>query len=110
MNALFKEFNLMDIEERNKFSESTVRFIDERLLNISKELKGVEGNLENYQGNNRLIDIKGQSTLSLESSNDASKTIKNLSLQQGVTSMIQSYFSNPANSNKLVPSSLGLND
>jgi hypothetical protein len=95
LNALFKEFNLMDIEERNKFSENTVRFIDDRLLNISKELKGVEGNLENYQGNNRLVDIRGQSSLSLESSNDASKTIKNLSMQQGVTSMILNYFSNP---------------
>ena len=59
LNALFKEFNLADIEERNRLSESTVQFIDERLLNISSELKGVEGSLENYQGNNQLVDIKG---------------------------------------------------
>ena len=31
-------------------------------------------------------------------------------MQQGVTSMILNYFSNPGNNNKLVPSSLGLND
>ena len=110
LNALFKEFNLMDIEERNRLSESTVQFIDERLLNISKELKGVEGTLENYQGNNRLVDIKGQSSMSLESSNEVTKTIKDISIQQGVASMILNYFSNPVNSGKLVPSSLGLND
>lgn len=110
LNALFAEFNLADIEERNKLSESTVQFIDERLLNISNELKGVEGNLENYQGNNELVDIKGQSSQSLANSNDVSKTIKDLTIQQGIVGMIAAYFASPVNSNKLVPSSLGLND
>lgn len=110
LNALFAEFNLSDIEDRNKLSESTVKFIDERLIAISRELKGVEGNLENYQGNNQLIDIKGQSTQSLANSDNVSKSIKDLAIQQGVVAMILNYFANPANSNKLVPSSLGLND
>ena len=110
LDALFTEFNLADIEDRNKLSESTVQFIDERLLNISSELKGVEGSLENYQGSNQLVDIKGQSAQSLENSNDVSKTIKELAIQQGIVAMISDYFANPSNSNKLVPSSLGLND
>ena len=110
LNSLFTEFNLSDIEDRNKLSASTVQFIDERLLNISAELKGVEGSLENYQGNNQLVDIKRQSTQSLENSSLAAKTIKDLGVQQGIVAMIQNYFSKPANGAKLVPSSLGLND
>ena len=110
LNTLFSEFNLADIEERNKLSENTVQFIDERLVTISRELKGVEGNLENYQGDNQLVDIKGQSTQSLENSNEVSRIIKELSIQQGIVEMILAYFVNPANTNKLVPSSLGLND
>lgn len=110
LNALCAEFNKSDIEDRNRFSESTVSFIDDRLSAISGELKGVEGNLENYQGNKQLIDVKGQSAQSLENSNEVSKSIKNLTTQQGVASMIFDYFATPANGNKLVPSSLGLND
>jgi len=110
LNALYKEFNLMDIEDRNKLSENTVQFIDDRLFNISKELKGVEGSLENYQGSNQLIDIKEQSSESLENSSDINRTIKDISVQRGVASMIRDYFSNPVNDGKLVPSSLGLND
>ena len=110
LNSLFSEFNLSDIEDRNKLSSSTVQFIDERLFNISTELKGVEGSLEHYQGSNQLVDIKSQSTQSLENSSIAAKTIKDLAVQQGIVAMIQSYFSNPANGAKLVPSSLGLND
>ena len=110
LNALFAEFNLSDIEDRNKLSTRTVQFIDERLLNISGELKGVEGNLENYQGNNQLVDIKSQSTQTLENASITAKTIKDLAVQQGIVAMIQNYFSTPSNGNKLVPSSLGLND
>lgn len=110
LNALFAEFNQSNIEDRNELSRSTVQFIDERLSSISQELKGVEGNLENYQGSNQLTDIKGQSSQSLENANDVSKTIKGLAIQQGVASMILDYFNNPVNSNKLVPSSLGLSD
>ncbi|MCW3082316.1 polysaccharide biosynthesis tyrosine autokinase [Segetibacter sp.] len=110
LNGLFNEFNRSDIEDRNKLSKSTVQFIDDRLVNITGELKGVEGNLESYQGSNQLIDIKSQSGQALGDANSVSKSIKDLAIQQGVASMILNYFANPANSSKLVPSSLGLND
>ncbi len=70
----------------------------------------MEENLEGYQGNNAIIDIKGQSTQSLENSNSVSKTINDINVQMSVVDMISNYFSNEGNSGKLVPSSLGLND
>ena len=110
LNALFNEFNLSDIEERNRISDNTVSFIDERMVGISNELRGVEGNLENYQGKQQLVDIKSQSTQSLQNSSNVNKTIKDINIQLGIAGMITEYFANPANSSKLVPSSLGLND
>jgi capsular exopolysaccharide synthesis family protein len=110
LNALFFEFNLSDIEERNRISDSTVSFIDERMIGIANELQGVEGSLENYQGKRQLVDIKGQSSQSLINANDVGKTIKDINIQQRIAGMITGYFENPVNSNKLVPSSLGLND
>ncbi|MBC7915801.1 MAG: polysaccharide biosynthesis tyrosine autokinase [Pyrinomonadaceae bacterium] len=110
LNALFTEYNLSDMEDRNKLSQNTVKFIDERLYNISSELKGVESNLENYQGSNQIVNIEGQSSMSLEASSEASKTIKDLSIQRSVIDIMQSFFADPANSNKLVPSSIGLTD
>jgi capsular exopolysaccharide synthesis family protein len=110
LNALFNEFNISNVEDRNKLSAATVQFIDERLASISEELNGVEGNLENYQGNNQLVDIKGQSSLSLENSSNVSKTIKELAVQKDLVNNLQSYMANSSNSNKLVPSSLGLTD
>ena len=110
LNAVFAEFNRSDIEDRNNFSDSTVQFIDNRLLAISNDLNGVEGNLESYQGSRSLVDIKGQSNQSLENLNTVSKSIKDVAVQQDVTAMIVQYFNNPKNDLKLVPSSLGLAD
>ena len=110
LNDLFNEFYLSDVDDRNNLSKTTVQFIDNRLLNITGELKGVEQNLEGYQGNNEIVDIKGQSAQSLENSNSVAKTINDINVQLSVADMISNYFSNMGNNGKMVPSSLGLND
>jgi capsular exopolysaccharide synthesis family protein len=110
LKGLLDEYNLSDFEDRDNRAKSTVQFIDNRLLNISGELKGVEGNLEEYQGSKEIVDIKGQSTQSLENSNNITKSIKDINNQQAAINMTSNYFSNPENNGKLIPSSLGLND
>lgn len=110
LNAFVKELNESDIVDRIKISNNTVSFIDERLLAISGDLKNVEGNLEAYQGSNQLVDIKGQSEQSLANSVGVSTSIKNLTNQQAVANMLIDYFNNPANDDKLIPSSMGLVD
>ena len=110
LNAICKEFYRADIEEKNIVSQNTLQFIDDRLDLISKELSGVEGNLENYQGANQIINVASQSTQSFENANNISKNLNDINIQQGVVSMIQSYFNNPNNQAKLVPSSLGISD
>lgn len=110
LNALLAEFNLADIEDRNKIYESTVQFIDDRLLAISNELKGVEGNLESYQGSNQLIDIKAQTSQSLGNTEVGAKNVTDIAVKQGLADMILEYFNNPGNINKLVPSSIDLSD
>jgi len=110
LNALVKEYDRADLEEKTIASRNTIRFIDDRLDIISNELSGVEGSLENYQGRNQIINVESQSGQAFSNSNDVSKDILDLNIQKGVIQQIQSYFNNPDNPGKLVPSSLGIND
>jgi len=110
LNAISREFIQTDIEDKNAVSQNALRFIDDRLDMMYKELTGVEGSLENYQGNNDIINVASQSSQSFDNSNTTSKTLTDNSIQQGVVEMIQSYFNDPSNKDKLVPSSLGIND
>ena len=110
LDALVKEYDRTDLEEKTIASRNTIRFIDDRLDIISKELSGVEGSLENYQGQNQIINVESQSGQAFSNSNDVSKDILDLNIQKGVVQQIQGYFNNPDNPGKLVPSSLGIND
>ncbi|MDO9373205.1 MAG: polysaccharide biosynthesis tyrosine autokinase [Ferruginibacter sp.] len=110
LNALAKEYDRSDLEEKNIASRNTIRFIDDRLEIVSNELSGVEGHLENYQGQNQIINVESQSGEAFGNSNSVSKDILNLNIQKGVVQQIQGYFNNPESAGKLVPSSLGIQD
>ncbi|MEO6731457.1 MAG: polysaccharide biosynthesis tyrosine autokinase [Ferruginibacter sp.] len=110
VNALAKEYDRTDLEEKTIASRNTIRFIDDRLDIISSELSGVEGTLESYQGRNQIINVESQSGQAFSNSNDVSKEILDINIQKGVVQQIQGYFNNPDNPGKLVPSSLGIDD
>ena len=110
LNALAKEYDRADLEEKSVASRNTIRFINDRLDIISNELNGVEGTLENFQGRNQIVNVESQSGQAFSNSNDVSKDILDINIQKGVVQQIQGYFNNPDNSSKLVPSSLGIND
>ena len=110
LNALSKEYDRADLEEKTIASRNTIRFIDDRLDIVSRELSGVEGTLENYQGTNQIVNVESQSGQAFANSNEVSKDILDINIQKGVIQQIQSYFNSPNTSGKLVPSSLGIND
>ena len=110
LNALAKEYDRADLEEKTIASRNTIRFIDDRLAIISSELSGVEGTLESYQGRNQIVDVQSQSAEAFGGASTVSKDILDINIKKGVVQQIQSYFNNPDNPGKLVPSSLGIED
>jgi uncharacterized protein involved in exopolysaccharide biosynthesis len=110
LNSIVKEYNLSDIEDRTIITRNTLRFIDDRLAIVSNELSGVEGNLESYQGRNEIVNLTTQSSQSFGNANDVSISLKEINVKQGVVQMIRNYFNNPAAQDKLVPSTMGLED
>lgn len=110
LNWVVKEYNQSNIEEKNTLAQNTIRFIDDRLNIVTNELSGVEGSLEGFQGSSRLVDVQAQASQSLENTNDISKNISDLQVQERVVDILQSYFNDPAAQNRLVPSNLGIND
>ncbi|MCW3094236.1 MAG: hypothetical protein JWP81_5305 [Ferruginibacter sp.] len=110
LNALAKEYDRKNLEEKSIASRNTIQFIDDRLGIISNELSGVEGSLENYQRGNQIINVASQSGDAFANTNSVSKEIMDINIKKGVIQQIQGYFNNTDNSNKLVPSSLGIED
>ncbi|MEO6546459.1 MAG: polysaccharide biosynthesis tyrosine autokinase [Ferruginibacter sp.] len=110
LNALAKEYDRKNLEDKTIASRNTIQFIDDRLAIMSRELSGVEGSLESYQGQNQLVNVTTQSGEAFANSSSVSKEINDISIKKGVIQQIQSYFNNTENPSKLVPSSLGIED
>lgn len=110
LDALAKEYDRNDLEEKTIASRNTIRFIDDRLSIISNELSGVEGKLENYQGSQQIVDVGAQSSEAFGGSSSTSQEITDINVQKRVLEQLQNYFNNADNSGNLVPSSLGIED
>lgn len=110
LNSICKEYNMVDLEDKNTASRNALRFIEDRIDIVGTELSGVEQGLESYQGQNQLVNVETQSSQSFANTNQVSKELLDINIQQGVVKNLQNYFNNPSSLGKLVPTSLGIND
>lgn len=66
LNTLVESYNTDAIQDKKFVAENTSKFIEERLLIIADELKGVEKDVENFKRENHVTDIVSEAGLFLE--------------------------------------------
>lgn len=52
--TLVELYNTAAVEDKNEISENTLRFIEDRLVDIAKDLNNIEGNVEKYKRKNEI--------------------------------------------------------
>ena len=50
LQSLINIYNTQGIEDKNRVTDNTVDFLTERLVDVTKELQGVEGSVEKFKG------------------------------------------------------------
>lgn len=109
VNHVIKSYKMLDIEEKNKVTESTLRFIDDRLTDVTGELTNVEKDVEGYKSSQGLTDISSQSQVYLESVQENDSELNKVNVQLNVIEGIEKYI-NSAGSNGNAPATLGIED
>jgi tyrosine-protein kinase Etk/Wzc len=110
LNQLVSEYRQRNIEEKNRVTDNTIQFIDDRLNIIYHELGEVEGGRQGFQQRHSLIDIEKQSEQETVEMAEVSKKLNDAEIQLQVMDMIKSYISTPSRKFELVPSTLGIAD
>jgi tyrosine-protein kinase Etk/Wzc len=110
LNQLAEEYREMNIEDKNKVVENTIKFIDDRLYLLTQELGDVEGDLQTFRQNSNVIDVEKQSSAEFSELKELEKKVDEQDIEFEIMGMIRNYISNPARKFELVPSSLGIND
>lgn len=110
LNAVIDTYNDVWVKNRSRVSNSTSRFIDERLAIIERELGNVDADIANYKSKNLVPDVEMAYTLSMERADKNSATLLDLNTRLSVARYIRDYIVDKANTNQLIPVDLGLDN
>jgi tyrosine-protein kinase Etk/Wzc len=94
-----------NLQKKNNVAESTIKFIDSQLSDISDSLHSAESTLRNYKTENQVMDLsfQGKSIYDKLSSLETEKS--NLMIQKRYYDYIINYFNNNKNGSDLAPPS-----
>jgi tyrosine-protein kinase Etk/Wzc len=110
LNTIMSVYDSMNVEDKNRISNSTLHFIDDRLDALKDSLGGVEGKMRIFLERNQAFDIEGQSKNIITALGETQKTIGEQELHKRVADWLIEYISNSENLYKLVPTDLGIQE
>ena len=90
-----------------QIADSTLRFINDRLKLVGRELTDVESEFEGFRKQNKIADVDEQSKALVGASSDFLKQLSALDVQISVIQDLQKYLNNP-NNKKIIPASLSV--
>ena len=107
LKTIIDDYLRDNIQQKNAFADSTINFINERILVVNNELERIEKSIEDFKKENKISDLKEQSKLVLENSADANKLLKQSEVQEQITKTMLDYLERSTNNNRPIPSLLG---
>lgn len=110
LNTLVSAYLQGNIDNKNRIADSTIRFIDDRLVLVSGELSGIEKDIEGFKTANQLTDISEQSKAILANSSEYSRLQTGQEVQLSVVQELEKYLKDNQNNTRVVPSSLVMQD
>ena len=110
LTELIKNYNEENLITKNTVARNTIRFIDQRLEDLTAELSRVEEGVENYKQVNRVTNMTADADLNLRTSGGYNQDLSESQLQLDLITSLQQYLSQENSQYEIVPSTLGIND
>ncbi|HEX9958410.1 MAG TPA: polysaccharide biosynthesis tyrosine autokinase, partial [Fibrella sp.] len=108
LNRLIYFYELMSLQDKNRAAASTLRFVEDRLVLISKELTTVETDIERFKTNSGIVDLTAESSVFLEKVKENDSQLSQVAIQLGTLAEIQTYLTGKTGTQTVAPSTLGL--
>ncbi|MFD0763847.1 GumC family protein [Mucilaginibacter lutimaris] len=110
LNNLILEYNQAAIEDKNKITSNTLKFIDERLSVIAQDLSSVEKNVEQYKSSNQITDIGAESKEFITGIGANDAELNKIGIRISVLSNLENYLRTSGKSSASLPSMFGIDD
>jgi tyrosine-protein kinase Etk/Wzc len=109
LNYMIRAYNDETSSEERRATESTIRFINDRLASLTGELNTAEKNVEGYRSSQGLTDIDSQSKVYLENVQSNDSKLNEVNVQLNVIEGIEHYVNSNSN-NENPPATIGISD
>ncbi len=112
LNKLVEVYNRAAVGDKNKVSENTIKFIDQRLLYLTEELSTVEGGVQKYKQSNQIAtSIESGMGIVLNEMSQFDEEISNQEVQRSVLQNMEAYLANMTGGRyQLIPANLSSGD
>ncbi|HEV7781549.1 MAG TPA: polysaccharide biosynthesis tyrosine autokinase [Chitinophagaceae bacterium] len=110
INRLMDEYGRYSVEQKEKTSVKTLKFIDDRLVEFRYKIDSVQAILNDFEQRNNLIDSKAQSESYFNNITDADKAINEQSLKLNILEILNTYLADKKNQFEKVPTTLNIDD
>ncbi|MFD2147082.1 GumC family protein [Mucilaginibacter antarcticus] len=109
LNHLIYVYNNSEVQAKNKETQSTIAFIDQRLSSLTGELSSSERNIQDFKSSNQITDIDATSKYNLDNLQVNDARLNEINVQLSVIKGIEKYIESPQNRNN-VPAVIGISD
>ncbi|WP_294307045.1 polysaccharide biosynthesis tyrosine autokinase [uncultured Chryseobacterium sp.] len=106
LNNIVNEYNLDATKDKNKESEKTTQFIDDRIIIIAKELGDVEDKKESYKSQNNIVDLQSEARINLNTKEVAKAKLLTLGTQLELQNILLNYLNK--NAKDVLPVNIGI--
>lgn len=110
LNKLIDTYNDENVSNKNKVAKNTIRFIDQRLLDLSSDLSVLERGVEDYKQANRVTNMSADSEINLKTSGDYDYNLSSAGVQLDLIKSLSRYLDSRDSMYEIVPSTLGIKD
>lgn len=110
LNEVIDVYNSVAMDDKRKFAQNALSFVNERLRIVVNELDSVEATIQRYKATKGIVDISEQGKLFLQSVDVNDQKVSSMDVQLSILDQVQKYVQDKNSGSNLMPSTAGLTD
>jgi tyrosine-protein kinase Etk/Wzc len=110
LNELLTAYNVAMLKDKNTLAANTLKFVEDRLNHVSRDLSSIEHRIEKYKSSQEAVDVSEQGKLFLENVSQNDQKLSEIDMKLAVLDQVENYVKQKNNSAGIVPSTLGVTD
>ena len=110
LQTLITIYNRQGIEDKNRATDNTVKFLTARLGEVASELQGVEGSVERFKSANRVTNLSSDAQQYLDLAQQVDVQKAQSQTQMNIINALEKDLKTNEDNPKLVPSTLGIEE